>query len=277
MGRSVRVRGASGSVARCVRLVGGDGCSSDSRSPIGWSRGRRDESWMGVRSLAFAVPDWRPHACTSSAAHFRWRARPPQMAGQRAVGEVVCGPDCRRRRKSRPLARLRSPAFLSVPLRSRGFVAWGHDHPIKPPDPHREGLRHLCRRKHHHPRCAADRVDPRPPQRPPSLGPLRLPSPRRGGPAALQPAATGRRASKPHRCRPWREMTCHRECPPKPCCAFPTCLTASASADARCVDGAPTAHSPKPSGWARTPSAGRATSSTSGSPTGPPRALDTPR
>ena len=152
-----------------------------------------------------------------------------------------------------------------------------HDHPIKPPGPHREGLRHLWWRRHHHRCCAADRVDPRqPPQRPPRLGRPRLPSPRRDGPAALQPAATGRCASKPQRSRPGRELTCHRECPPKRCCAFPTCLSASASADARCVDGAPTAHSPKPSGWARTPSAGPATSSTNGSPTGPLRALDAP-
>ena len=69
----------------------------------------------------------------------------------------------------------------------------------------------------------------------------------------------GLRSLGAQRCRPWRELTCHRECPPKPCCAFPTfptCSTASALADARCVDGTPTAHSPKPSGWGRTPSAG---------------------
>ncbi len=166
-------------------------------------------------------------------------------------------------------------AFASVPQRSWGLRSLiAHDHPIKPPGPHREGLRHLCRRKHHHRRCATDRVAPQPLQRPLRLGRLRLPSPRRDEPAALQPAATGRSASKPQRCRPWRDLTCHRECPRKPCCAFPTCWTASASADARCVDGAPTAHSPKPSGWARTPSAGPAASSTSGSPTGPLQVLD---
>ena len=53
MGRSVRVRGAGGSVARCVRLVGGDGCSSDSRSPIGVVKG--SVRWVVVGGAFLSV------------------------------------------------------------------------------------------------------------------------------------------------------------------------------------------------------------------------------
>lgn len=162
-----------------------------------------------------------------------------------------------------------------LPARCVRERSWGlrsfeaHDHEIEPPGPHNGGARHLWRRGHHHRRHVACHIDPGLPPQPPCLvGRLRLPGLRRVGPVALQEAGV-RRAPKPYRPQVWEELRCHRGSRPRRCCECPTCSTASVSAGERCVDGEPMARSPKPCGWARTPSAGPAVLSTSGSPTGP--------
>ena len=93
--RSVRsdlCRDDPGSV-RCVRGVAGVRVPGSGIRDLWWSGGW-SSAGLGGRAFPVLLGSFlRPHACTNSAAHFRWGARASQMAGRRAVAGAVCRPE----------------------------------------------------------------------------------------------------------------------------------------------------------------------------------------